>query len=180
VTTGGRTALVVVMREAEPVVSPWRHRFLRATVDRGIPAHVTVLFPFVPVATLDDDVTRALRELYAPLTPFRCDLASVESFPGYVWLAPEPAARFVELIELTCRAFPAYPPYGEPEIEPIPHCTVGAEEDATALAEMLGVLRRELAPRLPIRSDVGAISLLEERDDETWFERESFALAGGR
>jgi 2'-5' RNA ligase len=180
VTAGGRTALVVVTREAEPVVSPWRLRYLRATVERGIPAHVTILFPFVPAGAVGAELAARLRDLYAPVEPFRCDLASVDSFPGYAWLSPEPAARFLELIAITRRAFPELPPYGDPDLAPVPHCTIGADDDPTRLDEIVAELRAGLDPQLPIRCKVEAITLLEELDDETWIERESFPFVGRR
>lgn len=176
-TEGGRTALVVVTREAERDLIAWRRRYLRDTVERGIPAHVTILFPFVPADRVDDTFP-ALRELYAPLVPFTCELASVESFPGYAWLAPRPAERFLDLIGITRRAFPDYPPYGELELEPIPHCTVGAEEDPARLDEIVAELRDTLGAELPLRCRVGAVTLLEELPDATWVERHAFPLAG--
>ena len=178
-TDGGRTALVVVASDAETVVAPWRRRYLQATVDRGIPAHITVLFPFVPAAALDAGLLARVRDLYAPVAPFDCALASVESFPGHAWLAPEPVERFVELIELTTRAFPDFPPYGGLEIEPVPHCTLGADDDPARLAAMVDELRAGLAAELPIRCRVDAVTLLEERHDGQWCARRSFALEGG-
>ena len=52
---GRRSALVVIAREAEPVVGTWRLRFLRESVERGIPPGL-ILFPFVPAAEIDDGV----------------------------------------------------------------------------------------------------------------------------
>ena len=176
-TEGGRTALVVVTREAERVLAPWRLRFLRATVERGIPAHVTVLFPFVAADRVEGTLP-ALRELYASVAPFTCELASVESFPGYAWLAPRPTERFLDLIAITCRAFPDYPPYGGLELEPIPHCTVGAEDDPARLGEIVAELREALGPTLPLRCRVDRVTLLEELPDATWLQRHAFPLAG--
>jgi 2'-5' RNA ligase len=178
VTTAGRTALVVVTPEAEAVLTPWRRRHLRATVDRGIPAHITVLFPFVPAADVDTAVEEVLRELYAAVPPFDYDLASVESFPGYVWLAPRPGAPFHDLIARTRAAFPGYPPYGDPELVPVPHCTVGAADDLGGLAAIVAELRPAFAGELPIRCRARAVTLLEERSDETWSARASFRLTG--
>ena len=177
-TAGGRTALVVVVDEAEHVLAPWRRRFLRATVERGIPAHVTVLFPFVPAVELDEGVLGSVRALYATLPAFEARLTSVESFPGYAWLAPEPSGRFRELIERTTTAHPEYPPYGDRGTEPVPHCTVGADDDPTRLAEMVGALRDGLVDELPIRCRVDAVTLLEEGSDGSWTSGDSFALMG--
>lgn len=178
-TVGGRTALVVVTREAEPVLAPSRRRHIGATVDRGIPAHITVLFPFVPALEVDAEISGALRALYAPVEPFAYDLASLESFPGYAWLAPDPGEPFLDLIAITRDAFPDLPPYGERDIAPVPHCTVGAAEDPDRLTALVAELQVELGAMLPIRCHAEAVTLLAERADETWFERRAFAFTGG-
>ena len=74
--------------EAEAVVGEWRLRFQRESVERGIPPHLTVLFPFVPATAITDETLAELRRLYAHVPPFGYELASVESFPDAAWLAP--------------------------------------------------------------------------------------------
>ena len=115
----------------------------------GIPAHVTVLFPFVPAAqrrrrSLASAAARSTRRS----TPFAYELARVETFPGYAWLAPEPAAPFLELIAAT------EPPFPLPAVRrPDPragaalHGRRGSDEDDDrGLAAMLAELRAGLGP----------------------------------
>jgi len=176
---GGRvTALVVSIPEAEAMVDPWRRRYCADAVERDIPPHVTILFPLVPAADVDDHLAARLRELFAPVEPFDYELARIESFPGVAWLAPEPARPFHELIARTREAFPEHPPYGDPTIEPVPHCTVGVDDDSVRVAAMLDELRRSLAPQLPIRCRAASVDFFEEREDERWAVRESFPLVG--
>jgi 2'-5' RNA ligase len=175
---GAGSALVVVASEAEPVVAAWRHRYHGHSVARGVPPHVTVLFPFVPTAGLEDDVCEELRRLYAPLATFAYDLVSVETFPTSAWLAPEPAGPFLDLIAITRAAYPEHPPYGDPELVPVPHCTVGVADDAAAVEEMARELRARLGPHLPIRCRAGELTLLEERPDGTWATRATFPFEG--
>lgn len=177
-TAGGRTALVVVMREAEGILAPWRRRHLSSTVERGIPAHVTILFPFVAARDLDSGLVARIRELYDSIAPFRCELTSIGSFPGYAWLGPEPVDRFLDLMEIAFRAFPDLPPYGEADLDPIPHCTVGAADEPERLAEIVAEVRDGLGPELPISCNVEEVTILEELEDETWRERESVPLGG--
>ena len=175
---GGRSALVVVVPEAEPVVWRWRRRFHSHSVERGIPPHITILFPFIPRGVLDDGVLQALRRLYGPLRPFGFDLVSVETFPTTAWLAPAPAAPFLDLVAITRAAYPEYPPYGDPELAPVPHCTVGTDDDPGAVEEMARELRAGLGPQLPIRCRATELTLLEERSDETWATRAMFPFEG--
>ena len=173
-----RTALVVVADEAEEVTLPLRRRHNPSAVARRLPTHVTILFPLVPAAEIDDDLLEALRALYAPFTPFAYRLARVESFPAVAWLAPEPKEPFLELIAWTCAAFPDHPPYADPTLDPVPHCTVGVADDPGQLQSILRQLRVGLEPRLPIRCDARAVTLLAEREDGTWAVHSRFPLEG--
>ena len=128
----------------EDVLTPWRRRYDASAVERGIPSHITILFPLVPAAEVHDDVLSGLRGVYGPIAPFGCELSRIETFPGVAWLAPEPAAPFHVLIERTRAAFPDRPPYGDAALEPVPHCTVGVTDDRQALEAMGAELRSGL------------------------------------
>jgi 2'-5' RNA ligase len=173
-----RSALVVVAVEAEPVVREWRLRHQREAVERGLPAHLTILFPFVPATEIDDWLLTRLRRLYSPVRPFAYELASVESFPGAAWLAPAPAASFHALVDCARQAFPALPPYGAPDHVVVPHCTIGTADDPDAVAAMVRELREGLGPRLPIRCRATELVLLAEGADGTWARRESIPFDG--
>lgn len=56
------TALVIVVPEAEPAVAPWRAALDRAA-SLGVPAHITVLYPFLSPERIGDSVLDGLREL---------------------------------------------------------------------------------------------------------------------
>src|SRR6476469_2484700 len=60
---GGRTALMVVVAEAEPTVARLRLQ-LDPFARLGVPAHVTVLFPFIPASGVRDDVIVRLAALF--------------------------------------------------------------------------------------------------------------------
>lgn len=84
-----RTVLMIDVPEAEPHVGALRARY-DAADENGIPAHVTILFPF-------GDRDDGLEELVARFEPFDFALTRVERWPTVLWLAPEPAERFAEL-----------------------------------------------------------------------------------
>jgi hypothetical protein len=170
-----RTALVVVSAEHEPSLLEARRRW--AGPDRGIPPHVTILVPFVVPAELDDGSLRAIRGLCASTQPFDYVLASVESFPDAVWLAPDPTEAFVDLIARTREAFPAYPPYGDPAAgAPVPHCTVRLLDEPDSRDRAVEEVRAWFRPHLPIRCRAEAVTLIEELDDGTWTTNRSFLL----
>jgi len=173
-----RTALVVVAAEAEQVVGDWRLRYQPEAVERGLPPHLTILFPFVRATEIDDDLLTELRRLYAPSRPFAYELATVESFPDAAWLAPVPAEPFHALVEIAREAFPELPPYGDPGHVVVPHCTIGTDDDSARVETMVRELREGLGPQLPIRCRVDELVLLEEAADGTWAWRQAFPFDG--
>ena len=80
------------MPEVEPLVAPFRARF-DPSGSRGVPAHITLLFPFVPASHLTDPILSALRARFDVAAPFDYRLARTDRFLEVVYLAPEPAGR---------------------------------------------------------------------------------------
>ena len=96
----------------------------------GVPPHVTIVFPFLPVDELTPDVRRTLVAIAAGHRPFDVRFARVERFPTVVYLAPEPSAPFTRLTEAVVDRFPDFPPYGGAFEEVIPHLTITESGDA--------------------------------------------------
>jgi 2'-5' RNA ligase len=138
------TALVVLVREAEPVVSDVRARYDPAA-QLGVPAHVTLLFPFMPPAAVSASVEGFLRSWFAEYESFSVRFDRVCRWPQEAYLAPRPDVPFIALTRGLAAAFPEYPPYGGRHADIIPHLTVaqgsaaaaerGAEEMSAALAK---------------------------------------------
>ena len=63
------SGLIVEVPEVEPAVGELRSR-LDGNARLGIPAHITVLFPFVPPAEIDDGVLRRLAGIFAAVPVF--------------------------------------------------------------------------------------------------------------
>jgi len=157
-----RTALVITVPEAEPLVGPARSRYDLA--DRtGIPAHITILFPF-------GDRDDGLDELFARFPPFDFALTHVRRWPTVLWLAPEPSEPFVGLTNAVAARYPEHPPYeGEHDVV-IPHLTVGHHEEPPR------ELDAELRRGLPIAARATHVVQLEEFEHHRWRERGRFSL----
>lgn len=169
-----RTALIVVVPEAEPVVAPLRLRY-DPSARLGVPAHLTVLFPFAPRDALSREHLDGLAAVLAAVEPFAFELRTIARFPATVYLEPAPAAPFAALTAAIARRFPEHPPYGGRFPTVIPHLTV-----ADLQPENVDRAERELAAALaahgPIRSHCREIALIEEDDDGRWRPRASLAL----
>jgi hypothetical protein len=158
-----RTALIVAVPEAEDAVAALRLQH-DSSAALGVPAHVTILFPFVDAAAVDED---AIEALLAGHDAFDYELASVETFDdGHVYLAPTRAERFVALTDAVWRRWPDYPPYEGAFETVVPHVTVSERPI-------------ECAIELPIRARADAVTLIEEQADGRWLSRRQFALRAG-
>lgn len=166
-----RSALVVTVPEAEAVVGGPRAE-LDPIAALGVPAHVTVLVPFVEPELIDDAVLASVRGTVGSFPRFFAELTRVGWFDDrVVFLAPEPVDRFRELTTALWARFPRCPPYGGEFADVVPHLTIG-HDVAPALLEAAAA-RVEVA--LPIRFEVSSVRLLVLRD--VWREEASFPLA---
>jgi 2'-5' RNA ligase len=158
----------VPVPEAEPLVGAARaeHDPVAAA---GMPAHVTVLYPFAPPRRIDAAMEQALARLFAAAEPFEFELRGVGRFPGVVFLAPEPARPFVALTELVHQRWPSWPPYRGAFAEVVPHLTVAEGPEPAGLAD-------RLQAALPVAGRAATVDLYEEQRDGRWARRCSFPL----
>jgi len=160
--TGQLESAVVVATVLPPALERIRRHNTYAAA-HGIPAHVTVLYPFLPADLLKPAIRDALARIAAAEHRFAVRFARVERWPEVVWLAPEPPAPFARLIEATCAAFPDYPPYGGTVPEPIAHLSIaeGASFDANAVSAAAN-------PYLPFERAISALTVITEQPDGMW------------
>jgi 2'-5' RNA ligase len=166
------SALIVEVPEAEPLVRDWRAEY-DWSAKHGVPAHITLLFPFVPTEKVDGQLLSDLRELFSSEASFAFELARVSRFPDVAWLAPEPSDPFSSLTNLIAARHPDYPPYEGMHDVVIPHLTV-AEGDS----ELQDRVEAALAEHLPIAAQADDVVLLFEDEDGLWHEAHRFPLSG--
>lgn len=156
---GWESALVVPVEAAEPAVAAWRTRFDPAA-QWGVPAHITVLYPWVPPAEIDDGILVRLRDLLARFEGFGFTLDAVGRFDGDVLcLRPQPSERFGELTTTVVDQWPQYQPYGGIHDVVIPHLTV-AEMDIDGRFDEVAA---DLATHTPIVTRAGSVNLMVGR-----------------
>lgn len=170
-----RTALLVQVPVGE-LVDDFRRRHLAASVARGLPAHVTVLFPFAALASMDAQLRRRVVEHFAMISAFAAELTRVGRFDAHVWLAPGPHERFVALLTETYDRFPEFPPYGDAFAQPVPHLTIAEVGPGESVEQVAEQAERELEGGLPFRFTVDRVGLFEELADGTWRQSDSFEL----
>jgi len=170
------TAFIVRVPEAEACVNALRERF-DASVQLGVPAHITVLVPFMSPDLVTDTILQGAQDALSQVPSFAFSLERVARFPATAFLAPEPAEPFIELTQALVRRFPEFPPFRGEHESIIPHLTVanGSAEEAEAAAIEL---EAQLRLHGKIRSVCASVSLLENSSGR-WNEMHVFTLPRG-
>ena len=171
---GSESVLLVEVPEAEATVAGHRDR-LDANASLGIPAHVTVLSPFMAPEAIGAGVLGELERLFAACRGFRFQLTGTGWFGDEVlWLAPGDPAPFRALTACVHEAFPAFPPFGGQYEDVVPHLTVG---HGHPVADMRAA-EKSVRAHLPIGAYAAAVTLMTEQSPGgRWARAARFSLA---
>jgi 2'-5' RNA ligase len=148
-------------------VGRWREQYDPAAA-AGVPAHVTVLFPFLPAHRLDGAVPAELAALVGAQPAFAVRFARCGRFPGILYLAPDSATGFLALTRAVAERWPECPPFGGRHAELVPHLTVAHRAG--------GEVEAAVTSGLPLTARVTEVELLVH-DGDLWRRRAAFGLA---
>ena len=160
-----RTSAIVVRIRVPAAIERLRRAHDRAA-GLGVPAHVTILYPFVAASGLTPEVRRDVAAIAGEIRAFEVTFASAARWPGVVYLEPRPSAPFTGLIDRAAARFPEHPPYAGAISEVIPHLTV-VESNARPLEEVVAAAQAAL----PFEAAADALEVLAEGDDGRWHRR---------
>jgi 2'-5' RNA ligase len=134
----------------------------------GVPAHITLIYPFVPADRLDAAVRSRVARALVSQQPFTFRLSAVRRWPATLYMAVDPAAPFEGLVRSLVAEFPDHPPYAG-AFPYVPHVTL-AEGEGSTLGELV-------APPLPAgRHRVTRVLLIAQDQEGRWRLKWTFAL----
>lgn len=168
------SALVVLIPEAEALVGQFRTQYDPSTV-RGMPAHITILYPFKSPGDLTPDVLQKLAGLFANCPTFTAAFTQWRHFSDVLYPAPTPDEPFRRLTELVSQHFPDTPPYSGQFAEIIPHLTVAQVNDPQRLHDITLEFQQAAENTLPIRANITEVALMDN-ESGTWQIRTRFPL----
>jgi 2'-5' RNA ligase len=155
-----QSALLLTVPAAEAAVGPHRARLDPSARD-GVPAHITVLYPFLPPAEIGPDALAGLSRLFAGVPRFAFTLDQVRWFgESVVWLGASDELPFRALTELAAEAYPACSPYGGIHEDVVPHLTIGQGGEVAEL----GAAAEAVRPLLPIVTEATEVTLMTGPD----------------
>ncbi|MER7204785.1 2'-5' RNA ligase family protein [Streptomyces sp. CB01635] len=153
----GDTALTIRIPEADA--------FVRAP----FPAHITVLYPFLPAARITPEVHAELAALFADRAPFVLTFAEFRRYPGVLYLPPAPDHPVRALTRAVRERWPEAVPYrgvfGPEGLDP--HLTLANDEGPETYERAYDALERELRPMLPVTARVDSVRLIVT-DGRAW------------
>lgn len=155
---------VIVRAQLPTGLERLRRRWVGNAAD-GVPAHMTLLHPFIEPEGLGPSVRRRLRDVAANHRPFDYRQARQAEWPDAIYVAVEPVGPFVRLHRDLQLAFPDWPIYGAvADFEFEPHITV-----ADRVGKLEPGVRDDPAWRsLPQPARVKAIDVVATRPDGRW------------
>jgi hypothetical protein len=173
--SSSESALVVLVPEAEAVAKPFRDRY-DPSAAAGVPAHITLLYPFKAPDEIDDMTLGRLRDCFARFEPVRFSLGTIRRFPGGVlYLAPEPDEPFRQLTLSIWKLFPETPPYAGKWPDITPHLSVAQLANETQLTAIEEDFSTASQGNLPVPAIASEVALMENRSGR-WKFRAMFAL----
>jgi len=140
----------------------------------GIPAHMTLLFPFAEPAAIDESVRRLVAATVARHPACSVTLDGPRIWPDTIYAGVEPAEPLTALQAALAAAFPTLPVYGG-GFDFVPHVTISprpAMDDA-------GVVANPAWAELPIAMTVAEVDLFVRGDDGHWRSMHRFLLGEG-
>ncbi|MEV6683171.1 2'-5' RNA ligase family protein [Streptomyces erythrochromogenes] len=171
----GTTAAVIALPEAAPLLDAAR-RVDPALVRPGVPAHVSLLYPFVPQAALTGQDEKNVRRLAASFPAAALLLEEVVTAPGFVAVSVPELQPIVDAFHAQWSGLRPYG--GRFGVRPAAHVTVamGARDPAAAAH-----VRAAVGNLLPLRTRAAAVQLVV-LTEEGWRPRLTAPLGdpGGR
>ncbi len=166
------STLIILVPEAEALVAPFRQEH-DPSAAAGMPAHITLLYPFMPATEINEPVLEQLRSLFCSFAKFDFRLAQSARFPDTLYLAPEPERPFEMIVSRLAEQFPDFPPYGGIHETVIPHLTIAHAEDDPALDAIEASFLVAADGRLPLEAVADCVWLYENRG-QGWQSRALF------
>jgi 2'-5' RNA ligase len=167
------SAIVIVVSELEPIVSPVR-RWYDPAASQGVPPHITLLYPWREPPLMGEDL-QAVQAAISGIEPYVITFRGVGRFERTLFLQPDDRGETKALIARLTERFPEHPPYGGRVTDAVPHLTIA--EVAGDLEPILNSYAPSLLAALPVEVEVRDVCVLESRDDGQWIVAARIPLA---
>ncbi len=152
----GSTSLLFLVPEAQDLFDA-----VGGATPGGIPAHITVLYPFVPPISITSQTREELAQLAATTDRFAVTITSLAQYEITTYLNLEPEEPVRAITHRIFAQWPDYPPYGDMALYIQPHMALAqgvipSDIEATAL------------PHLPVSAEITHLTVMVRRWSGRW------------
>jgi 2'-5' RNA ligase len=162
------TSIDIHFSELDDLIGRWRHATVSVAA-KGVPPHITLLYPWTPGPLRDADVDR-LGSVIDQQDAFSLQLTGIGMFQRTraLYLAVDESAPLRRMMQGIFSAFPDTPPYRGAFPDPLPHVTIATAADDEELDTLAEEIAAHVSPHLPIEMAVQEVVIMEEGDDSLW------------
>lgn len=169
----GQTGVVIPVPAADALLASVATQF-PGVVREGVPAHLSVQYPFLAADELDQRVTETLSELFAPQRPIRVTFAECGRRGGFVYVRPDSTEELTQLSGALRQRWPQVLRCADSDDDVGPHVTIAmhASEDVARTVE------QQVIAALPISAELGEAWLVAF--EGRWVLRHRYQFGAGR
>ncbi|OGG13499.1 hypothetical protein A2773_03265 [Candidatus Gottesmanbacteria bacterium RIFCSPHIGHO2_01_FULL_39_10] len=168
------SVIIVPVLTAEPIVGKWRKKYDPVAL-HGIPAHITLLYPFLNPAYLTSDILDKLGDIFFKTHKFSFALTRIDTFPGVVYLEPDPKENFIQITQTLVKNFPANPAYSGKYPEIHPHLTLAQLTNNSDTDRVEAEIAADVLGKLPLTA-VAEEAWLMVKEDVQWTLKREFSF----
>ena len=155
------SGLAVLVPAADRLAGPFRDKY-DPSAAAGMPAHITLLYPFKHPSEINEHVTKQLNQCFISFLAFDFSLSLLRRLPGGVlYLAPQPDEPFRRLTLAVWDCFPETPPYGGKYSSVAPHLTLAQLASEQQADQVAAEFAQSSQGQLPIRATVSELALMD-------------------
>lgn len=169
-----QSVILIPVPSADPIISKWREKYDKVVL-RGIPSHITLLFPFKNPRQISQEIIQKLKGIFSSVKQFPFILDKINTFPKVIFLDPNPREEFIKLTEAIVHVFPENPPYEGKYKSINPHTTIAAElTDIKQTDSLKKQIEADILKNLPIQCVAKEAWLMIEDENGEWHIQSKF------
>ncbi len=168
-----QSVILIPIPSADPVIGEWRKKYDHVAL-HGIPAHITLLFPFKESSQITQEIIKKLEGIFLKVKQFPFTLDRINTFPNVIFLDPNPRDEFIKLIEAIVHIFPENSPYEGKYSSINPHATIAQISDIEKTDSLKKQIEEDISINFPIQCLAKEAWLMIEDEKGEWHIQSKF------
>ena len=156
------TALVLILSDLHEVLRPYLEQNSPAAA-AGLKAHLTLLYPFLPMKVINEKKVDRLRHFFQHRGPLQFSLVGTSRFPGQLYLTLAHGAKIRKLVQELRAEFDGLPADGGNFSDATPHVTIARAAGNAGLNRLEDLFWKQYGHHFPFVVKVNVAALIYEQ-----------------